>query len=151
MKINICNYENMVRKCVLTYNNNQIDDDLMQEGYMAIIEAEKKYKPENNIQFSTFAWTCIRNKILNIQSKRKYRQHEVLTCVINKQHDKTLIELINLLSDIHRYIILNRYGFDDCKKMTEIAKDLSLHPKTLSNKLREALSILKYQLTKLMP
>ena len=44
-------------------------DDLIQEGMIGLLSAIKHYNPDKNASFSTFAETCIRNKIIDLIKK----------------------------------------------------------------------------------
>ena len=39
-------------------------DDLIQEGLMGLMSAIKSYKPEKDVKFSTYAMTCIKNRMI---------------------------------------------------------------------------------------
>lgn len=52
-------------------------DDLFQIGSIALWNAAKAYDPESAYAFSTLAYTCIKNAIINELSKA-YRRREVL-------------------------------------------------------------------------
>ena len=39
----------------------ELRDDLLQEGYIGLLKAIERYKPELDTSFSTFAFFCIRN------------------------------------------------------------------------------------------
>ena len=40
-------------------------DDLAQEGFLALLDAVRRYVPERGAAFSTFALTCITNRMIN--------------------------------------------------------------------------------------
>ncbi|MGN0468060.1 MAG: sigma-70 family RNA polymerase sigma factor [Acutalibacteraceae bacterium] len=47
-------------------------DDLIQEGLIGFLSAVHSYKSEKNTSFSTFARTCMKNKIINaVKSNQK--------------------------------------------------------------------------------
>ncbi len=41
-------------------------DDLAQEGFMGLLSAVAAFDEQRNIRFSTYAWTCITNKMLSL-------------------------------------------------------------------------------------
>lgn len=41
-------------------------DDLAQEGFMGLLSAVTAFDEQRNIRFSTYAWTCITNKMLSL-------------------------------------------------------------------------------------
>lgn len=41
-------------------------DDLAQEGFLALLDAVRRYDPERGAAFATFAVTCITNRMINV-------------------------------------------------------------------------------------
>ena len=62
-------YERMVYKVVNSANTNAVcnAEDLIQEGYMAIVEAFNTYDPEKGTAFSTWVYRYITGAILDYQ------------------------------------------------------------------------------------
>lgn len=52
----------VVRKCFLVGGD---EEDLFQEGLMAILNAVKSYNPQKNINFSSFVTVCVRTRIID--------------------------------------------------------------------------------------
>ncbi|MBR6100865.1 MAG: sigma-70 family RNA polymerase sigma factor [Ruminococcus sp.] len=52
-------------------------DDLMQEGFLALLDAVRNYSPDRGASFATFASACIRNRMINV-SKRIGLDHDEL-------------------------------------------------------------------------
>lgn len=46
-----------------------LKEDLVQEGFIALFNACKKYKVETNFKFSTYATRCIKNGMLKFINK----------------------------------------------------------------------------------
>ena len=74
----IKSYERLVWKTVMdfTRNGKHVDkDDLAQEGFIALIEANKSFSVEMNTRFTTYAYHCINWKLHKYYRKpcnRKY-------------------------------------------------------------------------------
>ena len=57
-------------------------DDLNQEGMIGLYQAIRSYDPEKNASFSTFAWMCIRRKMLSaVSESRSLKNHALNTSV----------------------------------------------------------------------
>ncbi len=46
-----------------------MNDDLAQEGLLALLDAVRKYVPDKGAAFSTFAWHCIVNRMINVYKR----------------------------------------------------------------------------------
>lgn len=58
------------------------EEDLIQEGFVGLIEASKKYDPNSSASFGTFAYIFIRGKMLNYFNKnRQYLTDAALSVV----------------------------------------------------------------------
>lgn len=53
-------------------------DDLMQEGFIGLIDAIRKYDPEREASFKTFASVCIRNRIHKQLAAAQTKKHQIL-------------------------------------------------------------------------
>lgn len=59
----------------LKIKNSKIEnDDLVQEGLIGFLAAVHSFNAEKNASFKTYAWTCIRNKMLNAVSHSKAKK-----------------------------------------------------------------------------
>lgn len=59
----------------LKIKNSKIEnDDLVQEGLIGFLAAVHSFNAEKNVSFKTYAWTCIRNKMLNAVSHSKAKK-----------------------------------------------------------------------------
>lgn len=65
-------YVNLVEGKGLDYN------DLYQEGLIGLDSAIKKYKDQKDIRFSTFAFVCIKRKILTAVRQANRKKHSIL-------------------------------------------------------------------------
>ena len=61
----IARFAPTVRKKAESFKGS-IHDDLAQEGFLALLDAVRKYDPERAAAFSTFAQTCIVNRMINV-------------------------------------------------------------------------------------
>ncbi|MGN1134582.1 MAG: sigma-70 family RNA polymerase sigma factor [Oscillospiraceae bacterium] len=52
-------------------------DDLIQEGFIGLMNAVKTYDSHKNSKFSTYAYVCIRNKMISASYKLKHIGEEV--------------------------------------------------------------------------
>ncbi len=66
----ILKYHNMVHKCMFTITNGKIDDDLRQEGWLALTLAVDRYDPNKGCTFMTYAYSYVLNMM---KTYRNYR------------------------------------------------------------------------------
>ncbi|MGN1114424.1 MAG: sigma-70 family RNA polymerase sigma factor [Oscillospiraceae bacterium] len=52
-------------------------DDLIQEGFIGLMNAVKTYDSQKNSKFSTYAYVCIRNKMISANHKLKHIGGEI--------------------------------------------------------------------------
>lgn len=64
-------YSLVSRTVSLKFKSSGVEtDDLTQEGLLGFLSAVHSYKEDKGVTFKTYAWTCIRNKIINaVRSK----------------------------------------------------------------------------------
>lgn len=56
-------------------------DDIAQEGLIGFLSAVHSYKDTKNVTFKTYAWTCIKNRIINaVKSKKSGRSVQASDC-----------------------------------------------------------------------
>lgn len=68
----------LVRRVSSKYANTpQDEDDFFSEGCLALIDAVEMFDPHRGFQFSTYATTCIRNRLFRLFRKRDQRPAEV--------------------------------------------------------------------------
>lgn len=65
-------YTNLIEGKGIDYN------DLFQEGLIGLDSAIKKYKDQKDIRFSTFAFVCIKRKILSLVRQVNRKKHSIL-------------------------------------------------------------------------
>ncbi len=67
------------RKYVKLVDGKGLDyNDLYQEGLIGLDSAIKTYKDQKNIKFSTFAFVCIKRKIMSAIRKANRKKHSIL-------------------------------------------------------------------------
>ncbi len=65
----ISRYIPLINKLAFQFVNIMDFDDLVQEGSLGLLDAISGFDPERDVKFSTYAKTCIRNKILKAVEK----------------------------------------------------------------------------------
>ena len=72
-------------------------DDLIQEGYIGLLKAEKSYDPNKGVKFSTYATMCIRNAmLLYMRQIKKDRKNISLNSILDEDSQ---LELVDVLSE----------------------------------------------------
>ncbi len=75
----VLKYNRLVRICSRPYFLVGGDnEDLIQEGMMGLLSAIRGFKPEQNVQFKTFAETCIRNRLISAVKSASSLKHNPL-------------------------------------------------------------------------
>lgn len=86
----ILKHTGLVKKIALQYQNQNIDiDDLIQEGFIGLIEAKSKYKDDKNTKFSSFAYFYIKKHILKAIEKETGIVKKDLNISTNTEKIKT--------------------------------------------------------------
>lgn len=72
-------------------------DDLIQEGYIGLLKAQKNYNPDKGIKFSTYATMCIRNEmLLYMRQIKKDKRNISLNSILDEENQ---LELVDVLSE----------------------------------------------------
>lgn len=61
-------------QCRISFTGMYDREDLYQLGCLGLLNAIDTYNPDKGVQFSTYAWVIIRNRIVNAV-KKEYRHH----------------------------------------------------------------------------
>ena len=61
----IARFAPSVRKRAASFAGS-LKDDLAQEGFLALLDAVRKFTPDRGASFGTFAQLCIRNRMINV-------------------------------------------------------------------------------------
>lgn len=86
-----------------------MNDDLAQEGFMALLDAVRRFSPERGAAFATFAHHCVVNRMINVY-KRVSIDHDELTDDLEQADDAAFIP---------ENIVLEREGLDELYKKIE--------------------------------
>jgi len=126
------NYDKLVRAVVRRFVNFDIydEDDLFQEGCIALLKAEKTFDENKGIKFETYASTIIRNRIFDILRVGLKEQHEIgIDEVTGKtleseitaiEKNKIIGRVLTKCNDIERAIFnayLGGYSYDEIEKI----------------------------------
>ena len=149
MKETILKYQELIYKILSKYKYDKYyQDDYVEEGVLALINAYDTFNESNNTSFCTYAYNCINNKFKDIFKKRKFdeislnskvkdnlylldiipsKEEDILMKLIIKETKKELQDIIyHKLKDKDRFIICSLYGIGT-RKITqkELANKLS--------------------------
>ncbi|MDR0986383.1 MAG: sigma-70 family RNA polymerase sigma factor [Ruminococcus sp.] len=116
-------------------------DDLLQEALVTLFSAVHSYDPSKGAKFKTYAYSCIRNRLVNVvKSTQTAVDIEAIepidhvspeTLFIQNESDKSLLTALDeILSDLEFAVLslrLDGYSFAD------IAKKLSITDKSVDN------------------
>lgn len=134
-------------------------DDLVQEGWIGLWWAIKRYDPKRGTRFSTFAWLVICRRIWRavqeVERVERWRESEgpsieavdtqVIAAWQEAQIHEALEEGLAELSERERQILLLRYGWDGSPPHTfsEISQTLGWTRQRMQQLHNEALSLLR--------
>ena len=89
----IARYLFTVRSRASVYENSGIDfEDLMQEGYIGLVNAVKSYESNFGTSFSTFAYMCIDRNILSAVRKSMAKKQIPKSALVFIEDDKELCD-----------------------------------------------------------
>lgn len=80
--------QRLVRMAAQKYVKDPDYEDILQEGYLGLLSAIDTFSLQYNVCFSTFAYTCIRNKMLDYIYQKKSLIH-VPRSIHNKAKENT--------------------------------------------------------------
>ena len=110
-------------------------EDLIQEGFLGLLEAEKRFDLSKKAKFSTYAFYWIKKKILEAIQKEKIQslnsvelKEEILKSpIIEKTYESRDLDISSLnknLSSLEQKIF--RLHFQQEKTLSQIAKELGI-------------------------
>ena len=85
MEINLNDYARLVSSIAGKFSKVHEFDDLVQEGYIGLLEAQKRYDPSRGVKFSSYAYPWIRKYVREAAYKRlENTNHE--SCFLEELH-----------------------------------------------------------------
>lgn len=132
-------------------------EDLVQQGFMGVLEAHKRYKESANTKFSSYAWFYIRKHIReytmeqwNVMNNTTSSDNETNTWLIDQQNSVSINEdavdiniKVSKLDDKDKAIFLMK---QEGYTLDEISKALKKHKLTKST---HSLESIRVQLNKI--
>jgi len=123
-------------------------DELTNAGFVGYAKAIKKYDPSRDVKFSTFAINCIKNEIsFCLRTERKHYERNISTNYVKHQDKngndlkiedtlkdesmtpeeqvrhqalrKLILENLDLLSPVEKYVVVYRFGLDRSIVLTQ--------------------------------
>lgn len=145
-------YLDTIKRIASNYHHIAIEqDDLVQEGLIALLSAVKTYRPDSDCSFETYACICINNRMKKLIEHVNSGKYSIVSHAANiddfnfsddlsKTPEERLIEqeklgklnesLDNLLSAFEKNVfILHMQGY----RQSQIAKALDTSPKSVYN------------------
>lgn len=140
------------------------NDDLVQEGLIGFLAAVHSFNSEKNASFKTYAWTCIRNKMLNAVSHSKAKKFvsandclslsveneiesdkmNIEDLIIAKNNAQQISQIISQKLTKRERDVLRLYI--NAKTYDTIAAELSISKKAVDGALQRAKAKLKSEL-----
>ena len=129
-------YLPLVKSIASRYKKERIPfEDLVQEGFLGLLEAKKRFDPSKKIKFSTYAFYWIKKKILEAIQKEKIQSlnsielnEEILESPNIKKTNESggldISSIDRILSPLEQKIF--RLYFQQEKSLSQIAKELEI-------------------------
>ena len=134
--------KNYIQKNQLTYDEK---NELIQEGYIGLMEAAKRFDESRNYKFSTYGSWWIKRYLSNYMKKKK-KNTMIDTVEFNEtiHHDKKNIEKeinMDILNKSERDMLYKRYY----KKLSraEVAHEYGVSEATITYKCKQSIDKLK--------
>ena len=126
---------------------NQHKQDIIQEGYIGLYYAARKYDPNRNVSFSYYSKFWIM-RYLKVSLTSYYKQHNLFIPLNDKlttaSYDYEIHPIYNDIQKLlpyHQDIITRRYLNNE--KVKDIAKYYNVSRNSMSNHIKHAISILR--------
>ena len=108
-----------------------LDEDARQEGWLALTEAVNHYNPNKNASFCTYAYTCIRWKLLTyinktnclVKSKRVGTKFEHVSVALFS--DFGIIDMVDNIEDPCNYLDIDIFLDDVNVSLGEVARKVA--------------------------
>ena len=129
------NYLPLVKSIASRYKGRVSFEDLIQEGFLGLLEAEKRFDPSKKAKFSTYAFYWIKKRILEAIQKEKIQsldsvelKEEILESpIIEKTYESKGLDIFSFnknLSSLEQKIF--RLHFQQARTLSQIAKELGI-------------------------
>lgn len=83
-------------------------DDLIQEGYIGLLKAERSYNPAKGVKFSTYATMCIRNAmLLYMRQIKKDKRNTSLNSILDEENQFELVDVLSEDSNFENKIMVD--------------------------------------------
>ncbi|MBQ6830537.1 MAG: sigma-70 family RNA polymerase sigma factor [Clostridia bacterium] len=101
----------MLQRLAGEYRSSQFDcDDLVQEGLLALLSAVRSYRSEKAVAFRTYAYTCVRNRMIS-----SLRQSGTMANDLLVKEDEPYVPAENDQSD-PAVMLLRREALEDLRQ-----------------------------------
>lgn len=99
-------YYSFVNQLAYKYVSNTLElDDLMQEGFLGLLNAIYTFNPENQTSFKTYAKTCILNKMKNFVKASTTKKSKLLQDAVSIDEQNIILLPDNKLNTPENLII----------------------------------------------
>lgn len=140
-------YSAMLGSLVSKYGNGPNNDDLSQEGLLGLLSAVQTYRSEGDAAFATYAYTCMRNRMLSVLRAARgdvselsfeteipaSTAHDPAAVLVRLEELKALrLRLRQTLTDLEYQVLMRHvaaYSYE------EIATELGIGRKSVDNAL----------------
>lgn len=103
------------------------EEDLLQEGLLALINAVKLYDPSKNKSFSSYVTLCVHSRIIDTIRKATRGKHKILNDAFSLFDDETSFNPITTIDPLNNYL--------EKEKLQNFYKKLNIILNPLQNKL----------------
>lgn len=154
----------LVRRICAKYSNRpQDDDDYFSEGCLALLDAVEMFDPGRGFQFSTYATTCIRNRLFRLFRKRNrkpaevpleqsFLEYEASPPVSEHSRFEKCLRLaeaaLNGIPERERELVRLRFGLDDSRRprsYREVAEKAGLSKERVRQLVNQAILSIQSQ------
>ena len=129
------NYLPLVKSIVSRYKGRVSFEDLIQEGFLGLLEAEKRFDSSKKAKFSTYAFYWIKKRILETIRKEKIQSLDSLELneeilenpIVKRAYESKDLDIFSLnknLTPLEQKIF--KLHFQEEKSLSQIAKKLGI-------------------------
>jgi len=128
-------YLPLIKSVASRYKKERVSfEDLIQEGFLGLLEAKKRFDPSKKVKFSTYAFYWIKKKILEAIQKERIQSldsvelnEEILeSSIIEKTYESENLEIFpdKNLTPLEQKVF--KLYFQQGKTLSQIAKELGI-------------------------